>query len=339
MKLSHSLSTVVNSLVVGAVWGVLLANAWAQTLPSPSVQNPPQELRTPDQESGVTGGTRERRPRKAPETTREEKATQKSAPAGVSEKKPAAAKKRAGGTATKSSSAKISEREQLQRAQQKLRTLGYDPGTTKGTLNRQTRKALEAFQKEEELPVTGRLDTATLAALGITTTKSSSKTGADKGRLAAGSTEEPAEETALASPPVAQSPLYPVLDYLRFYETQPARIVPHITESFRGGLSPQAWIEYTITTVTDRGYSRLAWEVQSIDVEDEMHAMVYVLTRIRVDGQKSTQQEMFSLVRETADDAWAIDAWQSEQAKRGKAKIEEKIEEKIEDRRSKIEDR
>lgn len=327
MTLSYRTSTIVTSLVVGAVGGMFLANTWAQTLPSPPVQNPPQKLRTPDQEPGVTGGTRERRPRKAAETPQEEKAPQKSAPVGGAEKKSITDKKRPGGTATKTSSTKTSEkileREHLQNAQQKLQTLGYDPGTTTGKLHRQTRKALETFQKEEGLPATGRLDTATLAALGLTTTKPSSKTGANKGPLSDGSTEE-ASEAALASPTVTQSPLYPVLDYLRFYETQPARIIPHITESFRGGMSPQAWIEYTVTTVADRDYSRLAWEVQNIDVEDEMHAMVYVLTRIRVDGQKSTQQEVFSLVRETADDAWAIDAWQSEQAKRGKGKIEDR---------------
>jgi peptidoglycan hydrolase-like protein with peptidoglycan-binding domain len=327
MTLSHHISIIVKSLVVGAVGVVFLANAWAQTLPSPSVQNPSQKLHPPDQEPGATGGTRERRPRKATETPQGEKATQKPAPAGGGEKKPLTEKKRPGGTATKTSSTKtsekISEREQLQSAQQKLQTLGYEPGTTTGRLNRQTRKALEAFQKEENLPATGRLDPATLAALGLTTTKPSSKTNATKARLSDSSTEE-TSEAAIASPTVTQSPLYPVLDYLRFYETQPARLVPHTTESFRGGMSPQAWIEYTVTTVADRGYSRLAWEVQSIDVEDEMHAMVYVLTRIRVDGQKSTQQEVFSLVRENADDTWAIDAWQSEQAKRGKTKIDDR---------------
>ncbi|MBM3224625.1 MAG: hypothetical protein FJZ47_12590, partial [Candidatus Tectomicrobia bacterium] len=43
-------------------------------------------------------------------------------------------------------------------------------------------------------------------------------------------------------PPPGIAPLRPVLDYLRFYESQPARVLPYLTERFRGGMSPRLWV-------------------------------------------------------------------------------------------------
>ena len=53
------------------------------------------------------------------------------------------------------------------RVQMALYLRNYNPGPIDGVLGPQTRSALEAFQRNSGLSVTGRMDTATLDALGI----------------------------------------------------------------------------------------------------------------------------------------------------------------------------
>lgn len=55
--------------------------------------------------------------------------------------------------------------QQLLSAQQALADLGYDPGEIDGSMHRQTRKTLRLYQRDNNLPVTGRLDQKTLSLL------------------------------------------------------------------------------------------------------------------------------------------------------------------------------
>ncbi len=50
---------------------------------------------------------------------------------------------------------------EVEAAQQMLRTLGYDPGPADGRMGGRTRRALQAFQGANGLPVTGEIDAAT----------------------------------------------------------------------------------------------------------------------------------------------------------------------------------
>lgn len=50
-------------------------------------------------------------------------------------------------------------------AQRKLKSLGYDVGTPDGSYGPHTRRAIQAFQKQQGLPTSGRLDPKTVAAL------------------------------------------------------------------------------------------------------------------------------------------------------------------------------
>ncbi len=59
----------------------------------------------------------------------------------------------------------------LKQAQEKLKALGYYKGEPDGKYGRGTRKALEKFQQERKLPVTGLPDQATLLALMNTPTQ------------------------------------------------------------------------------------------------------------------------------------------------------------------------
>src|ERR1700690_521405 len=52
-----------------------------------------------------------------------------------------------------------------QQAQSQLTALGFDPGPSDGILGRHTIAAIKAFQEKSGLPVTGILDSATLAKL------------------------------------------------------------------------------------------------------------------------------------------------------------------------------
>jgi peptidoglycan hydrolase-like protein with peptidoglycan-binding domain len=57
--------------------------------------------------------------------------------------------------------------EQVKNVQKALQEKGADPGPIDGIMGPKTEAALKAFQKEQKLPETGRLDSQTLAKLGV----------------------------------------------------------------------------------------------------------------------------------------------------------------------------
>ena len=61
----------------------------------------------------------------------------------------------------------LSARETLRLVQQKLNFRGYEAGPADGLMGKRTRGALIAFQKDRNLPQTGKADEATLKALGM----------------------------------------------------------------------------------------------------------------------------------------------------------------------------
>ncbi len=194
---------------------------------------------------------------------------------------------------------------QLQQAQEQLQELGFDPGETNGIMGQRTRDALKEFQREHNLTETGTLDMPTLQALGLDMPSAQPP----------GSNEEESRGPKL-SPSLALARI--VIDYLRFYESQPARLLPHVTDHFRGGSSPQEWVDYTLSTIETHSYTRLSWEVQHVEVDDDTHATVQVRSHVRVDGQESAQQEIFSLGRSGTEDPWKIDAWESHEVEESK---------------------
>src|SRR5215470_11637439 len=52
-------------------------------------------------------------------------------------------------------------------AQEALKTQGFDPGPIDGRMGPRTRAAISDYQRRENLPVTGTLDTATMAKLNV----------------------------------------------------------------------------------------------------------------------------------------------------------------------------
>lgn len=132
----------------------------------------------------------------------------------------------------------------------------------------------------------------------------------------------PSNAAPPASPPSVQeeggeiphppgiAPLRPVLDYLRFYESQPARVLPYITEHFRGGMDQRVWVDQTRALLAAQGYTRLSWLVHHLEVT-ETGGTVHVNTRARIDGQELLQKEIFKLIR-TPEGEWLIDEWHLE---------------------------
>jgi peptidoglycan hydrolase-like protein with peptidoglycan-binding domain len=80
----------------------------------------------------------------------------------------------------KGSARAAASREQVRAVQQALKDKGHDPGEIDGAMGPKTRAALRDFQKKEGLKVTGRIDSTTMAKLGIggaTTAGSASRPG------------------------------------------------------------------------------------------------------------------------------------------------------------------
>ena len=180
---------------------------------------------------------------------------------------------------------------QIRQAQEKLRTLGFEVGTAEDVLDPRTIKALRAFQRTRRLAVTGELDTATLRALGLAARRPETDAETDSSFL------------------LGSFPWRPVLEYLRFYDSQPARVVLHVTARFRQDMSPADWIAHLTTKPETRRPPRLTWQIDKVETGSAT-ATVYVRSQVRVDGVPQAQLEEFSLVR-SADAQWRIDAWHS----------------------------
>ena len=65
--------------------------------------------------------------------------------------------------------------DEIRRAQEALKTKGYDPGAASGNLHAGTQEALRKYQKANNLPVTGVLDQRTAETLGVEINKTDSK--------------------------------------------------------------------------------------------------------------------------------------------------------------------
>jgi hypothetical protein len=182
----------------------------------------------------------------------------------------------------------------IMQTQQKLSVLGYGLGAADGLLGPRTRQALQAFQRDHELPVTGILDPQTLEALGFVTPASLFET------------------LPLRQPPA--TPWRVVLTYLRYYDTQPARLLPYVTERFRQELTPYAWVKQTAATVATQDFLRLSWQIERVEIEagtaETRQATVYVQSRVRLEGEEIARQEIFSLLSANETE-WRIDAWRS----------------------------
>jgi peptidoglycan hydrolase-like protein with peptidoglycan-binding domain len=96
-------------------------------------------------------------------------------------------------------------RERVTAVQQALKDRGHDPGEIDGALGPKTRAALREFQKKEGLKVTGRLDSATLARLGIGTTGTAAAT-TQPGMEVKPAAGEPSSATASPATTPAASP-------------------------------------------------------------------------------------------------------------------------------------
>jgi peptidoglycan hydrolase-like protein with peptidoglycan-binding domain len=57
------------------------------------------------------------------------------------------------------------DRAEITKAQEHLKAAGFDPGNTDGVVDQPTERAIRQFQQAKGIPVTGRLDVQTRAAL------------------------------------------------------------------------------------------------------------------------------------------------------------------------------
>ena len=94
------------------------------------------------------------------------------------------------------------DRAVIENAQKSLKQQGHDPGTVDGVMGPQTVAALRAYQKQQGLEVTGRLDATTLAKLGAAGTSGdqAAKPSGDKAAKASEQAAKPAKDEPSAGP-------------------------------------------------------------------------------------------------------------------------------------------
>jgi hypothetical protein len=186
------------------------------------------------------------------------------------------------------------QEETVVKAQQLLNALGFDAGIADGVIGPLTQQAITAYQRAQNLPATGELNEQTLSALGL---------------LEAPLTPPTPTPPAPAPPPAAWRT---VLIYLRYYDTQPERLLPYITERFRQGVGGQAWLHETRREVGEQQFSRLSWRIERVEPQDSdaaSEATVEVYSRIRLAGEEKGLREVFALVS-NAENEWLINGLQ-----------------------------
>ena len=102
--------------------------------------------------------------------------------------------------ASESKSGAAMSAQDIQKVQDALKAKGHNPGTS-GTMDDQTRDAIRAFQKANNLTLTGTVDEKTAAALGVTlssSTKSGDKPTGSSG-MPSGSTDKSTGSTGKSS--------------------------------------------------------------------------------------------------------------------------------------------
>jgi peptidoglycan hydrolase-like protein with peptidoglycan-binding domain len=90
--------------------------------------------------------------------------------------------------------------ETVRQVQQALKDKGHDPGPVDGIVGKRTSKALKDFQKAEGLQPTGKLDSETMAVLGM---ENGSTASSDS---AASDTGEASPQSSSSQSPSSQSP-------------------------------------------------------------------------------------------------------------------------------------
>ena len=100
--------------------------------------------------------------------------------------------------ASESKSGAAMSAQDIQKVQDALKAKGHKPGTS-GTMDDQTRDAIRAFQKANNLTLTGTVDEKTAAALGVTlssSTKSGDKSTGSSGMPSEKSTDSTGKSSA-----------------------------------------------------------------------------------------------------------------------------------------------
>ncbi len=85
--------------------------------------------------------------------------------------------------------------DEVKKIQEALKDKGQDPGTIDGIMGKKTREAIRAFQKSNDLKVTGRIDKETADKLGVEMPAKSSAKKAMSKKEKTEKTKEKKEET------------------------------------------------------------------------------------------------------------------------------------------------
>ena len=184
---------VVSSLLLSGAVFVMAPQAWSQTGGSSG---------SGSAGSGKSGETRAQKPSDSPMGGQ-----QRSTPGSSSELQSERGSARGGMSGQRTAGQQLSK-DKVKEIQEALKDKGNDPGQIDGIMGPKTQQALRAFQKSENLQVTGRVDEKTASALGVDVDKAgtssmgserSSSGSARSGAGGVGSSSEPSSGKSSSS--------------------------------------------------------------------------------------------------------------------------------------------
>jgi len=169
--------TVTNSLLLAAACALVVSPAYAQKAPSSGDTSSTTQSSKPsmNKDSSTTGSTSQSTPSTNTQPGSEKAAPSSRMPTQLGSDKDTTHSSRTGQGSEKAMDhsnmpGMAQNSDQVKQAQEALKAKGQDPGPVDGIIGPNTARAIRAYQKQQQIASTGKLDQQTLESLGVSGT-------------------------------------------------------------------------------------------------------------------------------------------------------------------------
>lgn len=148
------------ALAAGPAFGQTTSGSGTSPMPSPGLQRDRPEGSSAPSEGRMPGAVQ-------PGIRQDDRATGQPRTGDMTDRPGSDVRSPGTPSAADNSSTPAANVDQVREIQEALKAKGHDPGPIDGTMSTETQEALRAFQKSQDLPVTGQLDSETIDKLGV----------------------------------------------------------------------------------------------------------------------------------------------------------------------------